>query len=133
MSNTITRIWRRPYTLRRYKPQIIKNGYATSAHEDITVNLDVQFLSQRELQLLPEGKRSTAHIKSYGDFVVRTADADTGTPADKLYYQGSWWECESSVVRDKTILAHCLAQYVRVSEANNEAPPTKQEENEDDV
>lgn len=117
MSNNITSIWRRPYTLRRYSPQTYVNGYAVKNYEDITVYLDVQFLSSRELQLLPEGKRSTVHIKSYGNTIIRTADSKTGTPADRLYYQGEWWECESSVVRDKTLLSHCKAQFVKASEA----------------
>lgn len=116
MSN-ISNLWRRPYTLRRYSPQKYVNGYAVKDYEDITVVLDVQFLTSREMQLLPEGKRSTVHIKSYGNTIIRTADQSTGRPADRLFYQGEWWECESSVVRDKTLLSHCKAQFIKVSES----------------
>lgn len=131
MSNHST-LWRRPYTLRRYSPQTVVDGYAVKSHEDKTVMLDVQFLSQKELQLLPEGKRSEARIKSYGSDVIRTADVKTGTPADRLFYQGDWWECEASVVRDKTVISHCRAQYVRVSEADNEPAPVIETPKEDE-
>lgn len=116
MSN-ISNLWRRPYTLRCYSPQKYVNGYAVKTYRDITVMLDVQYLSQRELQLLPEGKRNELHLKTFGNFVIRTADVFTGTPADRLLFHGEWYECESSVVRDKTLLSHCMAQFVKVSEA----------------
>lgn len=123
MSDGITSLWRRPYTLRRYEPQKYVDGYAVKGHTDITVKLNVQFLSGKELQLLPEGKRKTQRIKAYGNTVIKTADVENETAADRLYFQGQWWECEESVTWEKTMLAHCKAVFVRVTEvAEMDAP-----------
>lgn len=131
MSN-ISTVWRRPYVLRSYGEQQVVKGHAVNSFTDKIVWLDVQFLSQKEMTLLPEGKRSTAGIKTYGSDVIRTVHDDDGVPADKLFYQGNWWECVASVIRDKTVLAHCRAQFIRVPNTGEEPEPTIQPTEEDE-
>lgn len=120
----VSTIWRRPLVRRRYGAQEIVDGYAVKpSHEDTEILVDVQFVSGSDTSVEAEGKRSTARIRTYGDDICLTADVKTGRPADRLWYQGTWWECESVVVRDKTIVCHCRATWVRASEADDEEAP----------
>jgi hypothetical protein len=126
-------VFRSKYPLRRYGEQKYINGYACSGSTDIVVELDVQELNEKQLQNLPEGKRSYRHIKTFGDFKIQTADAQNGTPADRLFYDGRWWECEESIYRPHTILAHCRAQFVMLSESDTipDVPDMEEIENDD--
>ena len=67
-------IFRREYTVRRFKPQTIVRGYATSPYEDVVTNLNVQPLSPDELQALPEGERQFKRLKTFGDLQLTAAD-----------------------------------------------------------
>lgn len=110
------RIWKKSYTLRRYKQQKVKKGHATVSYEDTVVNLNVQPLSNTELMVLPEGDRSVKRIKAFGDFPIYTADQKTGRPSDKLFFEGSWYECVMSVFWEHTPLSHYRSEFVIVAE-----------------
>lgn len=112
-------IFRKPYTIRRFGEQEIISGYATSSYEDLTAILNVQPLSADELQALPEGERQIKRLKSFGDFEFRAADQKAGTPGDWLYYYGQWYKCVSSLIWDHTMLCHCNAEFVAVSETDS--------------
>ena len=62
--------------------------------------------------------------EDYEIIVKDGANTAEGTPADKLFYDGAWWECEESIYRPHTLLAHCRAQFVMVTESGKEPPPT---------
>ena len=117
-------VWRSPYILRRYSGQTYVKGYSTSTFEDRVIQIDIQELNEKQLQNLPEGKRSSKRLKTFGDFELRTANTAEGTPADKLFYDGAWWECEESIYRPHTLLAHCRSQFVMVTESGKEPQPT---------
>lgn len=118
----LSTLWRRPYTLRSCTGQHLERGYAVRDYEEITVMLDVQFRGGGA-DPLPEGRRSGEKLLTIGDHVMRTADALTGRPADLLYYQGEWWECTDSQVRDKTLLSHCAATFSRAAESGEYGEP----------
>lgn len=125
-------IFRRKYTVRRFKPQEeVPGGYVTSQYEDVVTSLNVQPLSGRELMALPEGERSTKRLKAYGDLQLITSDQDNGILGDWLFYRGSWYRCVSAAIWDHTLLAHCQSEFVKVPESeipHNMEPPGKDEE-----
>lgn len=116
-------MFKKPYTLRRYGVQTAADGYAAFDYTDQTVRLNVQPLSAQELQALPEGDRASRRVKAFGAFPVRTVDQRAGLPADRLFYRGRWYECESAGTWDHTPLAHMESQWAAVPENQREDPP----------
>ena len=120
-------IWKLKYTLRRYNPQKRKRGYTTRSHTDMMVRLNVQPISAQT-----EGKRVPKRIKAFGTFPIRTEDVKAGIQADRLFYQGAWYQCESSLYWEHTPLAHYETEFTLVSEAVAESdvqPPSTPVEN----
>lgn len=115
-------MFRKNYILRRYGEQGREAGYASFSYVDKMVSLNVQPLSTKELEALPEGGRSQQGIKAFGGFPVRTANQTSGTPADRLFYLGKWYECETSSNWDHTPLAHYESQWTAVPECDEEPP-----------
>lgn len=112
-------LWKKPYTLRRYQPQTTVNGYATEGYSDSEVMLDVQPLSSSG-EILAEGDRGIYKLKTFGRDMLRIANQFDGTRADRLFFNGCWYECKASDWYGNTSLAHCEAQFDRVSEAERD-------------
>ena len=123
-------LWRKPYTLRRYEKRKLKKGYSTSGYTDLKVELDVQPLSTKELEALPEGQRSKRRVKAFGGTPIQTANQEHGTKADRLFYMGNWFECETSEPWDGSFLGHYLTQFVKVAESEQKPPPAPAESGE---
>ena len=118
-------MFKKTYNLRRYGPEQEK-GFP---YTDISLRLNVQPVSAVELQALPEGERSVKRLKAFGRENIRTASQTDGTPADRLWYQGQWYECEGADIWDHTPLAHCESQWVAIPEnVPQEAPPAPEGE-----
>lgn len=122
-------IFKREFVVRRFGDERIINGYGVASYSDTTARLNVQPLSQDEIQALPEGEQKTKRMKAFGDLVFAAADQSTGRRGDWLFYQGSmdpdghWYECVSSVGWDHTLLHHCRSEFVLVSEAESSRVP----------
>ena len=106
-------IFKRLYTVRKYKPQVIEQGYASAdEYMDVEMMLNVQPMSPNELMVLPEGERTLKRVKAIGSDEITAADDATGIPGDRLLYAGSWYECKSSVHWDHTMLRHYRSEFV---------------------
>lgn len=116
-------LWRKPYTLRRYGQSKMVRGYTTSEYTDTVVQLDVQPLSTTELEALPEGERSKKRVTTYGSYAIQIADQATQTKGDRLYYEGSWYEAETSEMWMGTPIGHYCCQFVKVAETEQTNPP----------
>ena len=116
-------LFKRRYTIRHYGPQAIVNGYASAPYTDMTARLDVQPLSADDLMALPEGERTVKRVKSYGPDKLISANEFSGTPADRLFYGGYWYECVSSVMWDHTILSHYKSEFTLLPQRDQEEPP----------
>ena len=116
-------IFRKPYIVRRFGEQQIVDGYPAANYSDFKTFLNVQPLSNNDLQSLPEGERTVKRIKSYGAEKLQSSDENTGVSGDRLYYHGFWYECKSSVAWDYSLfsLAHFESMFVIL-------PPDKQKE-----
>ena len=108
------------YILRRFSAA---NEDGCHPYEDFPVRLNVQSLNAKELQALPEGKRSFDRIKSFGKDEVHTVNQRIGTPADHLYCNGKWYECEQASQWAHTPLAHWECQWTPLPEGMQTKPP----------
>nr|DAT37160.1 MAG TPA: Minor capsid protein [Caudoviricetes sp.] len=108
------------YILRRFEKSD-HNGYRS--YTDQSVQLNVQSLNAKELQALPEGERSFDRVKSFGKDEVHTVNQRTGIPADQLYCNGKWYECEQASQWAHTPLAHWECQWVALPEGQQADPP----------
>lgn len=97
------------YTIRRYG-KADQDG--CHPYRDIAVRLNIQSLNARELEALPEGERSLRRVKSLGKSEIHTVNQQAGTPADRLYYQGEWYECEQASQWQHTPIGHWECQWV---------------------
>ncbi len=89
----VLNIFKKPYTLRRFEKTELVKGRFRARYTDMTVSLNVQPLSMTEVAALPDGIRRTKNIKAIGKTLIRTADENAGTLADRIYYHGEWYEC----------------------------------------
>jgi len=116
-------LFKKPYPIRRYTPQTFVKGYASSEWKDGTTRLNVQPLTPDELMALPEGERTIKRIKSFGAEKLASADEMTGTPGDRIFYIGYWFECKMSVMWDHTMLSHYRSEFVILPQQAQEDPP----------
>ena len=116
-------LFKKSYTVRKYAPQTIKDGYASAEFTDITAKLNVQPLTPNELLTVPEGERTVKRVKSFGGDMLTSANESSGIPGDRLYYKGAWYECVSCVDWDHTLLKHYESQFVLLPPKEQEPAP----------
>lgn len=109
------------YTLRRYRKDLVVNGYPTAGYEDIMVSLDVQTMSDDEV-IEVGGSRDKEMLKTFGNFPIRTSKQEEGVRSDQLLYEGRWFECMSSRLSRNTILKHWTSTFELVPASTNPEP-----------
>ncbi len=120
-------LFRKTYTVKRYEPQKLVKGYTSSSYSFLKMNLNVQPFSPDELIALPEGERELKYIKAFGSSMLTAVNDYVGTLGDRLFYQGYWYECKSSVYWDHTMLTHYRSEFVLCKE-QEEPPPVKEDD-----
>ena len=105
--------FKKPYTLRRFSPPRYVKGYSTIPYNDRTVLMDVQTLSD-DIITTPDGSRAVKRLKVFCDSEILVEDTDKGQKADRIYFQGKWFDCRSSRLSDNTILRHYTATFVEI-------------------
>lgn len=104
------------YVIRRFSPQTFQRGHASSGYQDFYALLNVQPFSPTSQGSNSEGERQERKVKTFGQLLFQVADQSSGTLGDWLYVQGVWYACVSSVLWNHTMLHHCRAEFVEVSE-----------------
>lgn len=118
------KIWKKCYPLRMYNRQGVVKGYAAfPSFTDKLVYLDIQPVNNSQ-QNLAEGDRTVRSIRAYGEFPIQTADAGQYYRADRLFFDGEWFECTSAQYYEHTPIKHWVYDFTRVPESENEPPPT---------
>lgn len=117
------KIFRRPYTIRKYGVQTVIDGYASAAYADSVVRLNVQPQAPDNMEPDPAGDHTVKLLKSWGSDKLTSANDFQGIPGDMLFYNGLWYECTSSVMWDHTILAHYQSDFVVLPAEKQEPPP----------
>lgn len=103
--------FRKPYTFRRYsEPQIIR-GYHSIPYEDLTLPADVQTM-ENVVITTPDGSESVQRLKVFCDDEILVENTVRKQKADRLWFQGKWFECRSSRLSENTPLRHYTATFV---------------------
>jgi hypothetical protein len=113
--------WGKRYTLRRHGEDRIINGYSASGYKDITVFLDVQTMSEKEV-IEAGGSRDQMTLKTFGDFPARCSSQEEGVKPDQLLYEGRWYECVSSRFSGNTILRHWTSTFQLIPASTDPLP-----------
>jgi hypothetical protein len=119
----LIKLFKKPYTVRQYGQQTVVKGYAGAPYTDTVTKIDVQPLTPDELMALPEGDRTVKRVKTFSGKRFTSADEFEGIPGDRLFYQGYWYECKSSVMWDHTILRHYRSDFVLLPQRDQMEPP----------
>ncbi len=107
---------KRKHSLRRYSaPEIVK-GYASIPYEDLTLPMDVQTLEDVVITT-PDGSKSVQRLKVFCDSEILVESEAEQQKADRLWFQGKWFECKSSRLSDNTPLRHWTATFVECLDA----------------
>ncbi|MCI8627730.1 MAG: hypothetical protein HFI40_15910 [Lachnospiraceae bacterium] len=120
--------FKRPYLVRRYQQSCFVRGYPSKAYEDIKLLLDVQTL-ENEVVTTPDGSRSVKRLEVYCDEELRVADVGKQQEADRIWFQGKWFTCQSSFLSDNTLLRHWLSEFVECLD-QDDAPKEVEGKNE---
>lgn len=109
-------LWKKTYTLRRYAAQeIFVGGYPSATYTEMQVSLDVQ-PDMNASSIDKDGTRRVQRLTSYGNEPILTDNVEQGTRADRLFFDGSWFECDSSMMYEHTPISHYTATWVRIPE-----------------
>lgn len=113
--------FRKPYTITRHDPGSYVNGYWVEGTESsITIKASVQPLRMDEVEVLPEGKRSSSAVKIYSDtklFPAKQAnETSEAVSADILQYDSSTWEIVACTPYQSGVIPHYKAYAVEVAE-----------------
>lgn len=106
------------YTLRRYLEPIYVQGYSSIPYEEKTLPMDIQTLEDI-VETTPEGRRSIQRLKVFCDSEILVEDEKKHQKADRVWFQGKWFECQSSRLSENTPLRHWTATFVQCLDAEN--------------
>ena len=108
--------FKKPYHIRRYlQPQNVK-GYISIPYTEKTLPMDVQTLED-DVITTPDGSRSVQRLKVFCDQEILVEGQEAQQKADRLWYQGKWFECRSSRLSENTPLRHWTATFVECLDA----------------
>lgn len=99
-------------TIRRYSTPKIVRGYSSIPFEEITLPMDVQTLEDIVITT-PEGSRSVQKLKVFCDTELLVENTRTQQKADRLLFQGDWFECRSCRLSENTPLRHYTATFIQ--------------------
>lgn len=122
--------FKKPHTLRRYSSPIYERGYSTIPYEDIVLPMDVQTMEEVSVTT-PDGTKSVQQLKVFCDYKILVEDDNTKQKADRLWFQGKWFDCVSSRLSENTPLQHYTATFIQCPKQDSE-PGSRDEEKGDD-
>lgn len=97
--------------IRRYSEPINIRGYISIPYADITLPMDVQTLEDI-VQTTEDGSKSIQKLKVFCDSEILVESEVNKQKADRLWFQGKWFECKSSRLSENTPLKHYTATFV---------------------
>ena len=103
--------FRKPHALRRYKEPKIVRGYSSIPYEDLTFLMDVQTMEDVVITE-GDGSRSVQRLKVFCDDEILVENTLKKQKADRLWFQGKWFECRSSRLSENTPLRHWTSTFV---------------------
>ena len=117
-------LWKKKRTVRRYYDPVMEDGYSVPSHTDFQILADVQ-TTDRSSSTGSDGDISTQKIKVFTAEEMHVASEENGTPGDRIWFQGKWFECRSSRLSENTFLKHWTSTFVECTNAGD--PPEETE------
>lgn len=121
--------FKKPYTLRRYSEPVFTKGYSSIPYADQTLQMDVQTLSDDNVTTA-DGTVSVQRLKAFSDSPILAEDAEEKQKADRIWFQGKWFECKSSRLSGNTPLKHYTATFIECLDKEDEPKTTAIEKKE---
>lgn len=103
---------KRKHILRRYKAPVYVQGYSTIPYEDMTLPMDIQ-TTEDMILTTDDGSRAVQRLKVFCDSQILVEDEHKQQKADRVWFQGKWFECKSSRLSENTPLRHWTATFVQ--------------------
>ena len=104
--------FKKNHLIRRYSEPSIVRGYTSIPYTDITLPMDVQ-TTENKSKTDTDGTESVQRLKVFCDFELYTEDETQHRKADRLWFQGQWFDCISSRLSENTPLRHWTATFVQ--------------------
>lgn len=114
---------KRSYKIRRYSQPVYIKGYSSIPYEDLTFPMDIQTLEDI-VKTTADGSKSVQQLKIFCDFEILLENQAKQQKADRLWFQGKWFECQSCRLSENTPLRHYTATFVECLDA--EAGPDEE-------
>lgn len=97
--------------IRRYSKPINIKGYNSIPYEELTLLMDVQTLEDVVITT-EDGSKSIQKIKVFCDNKILVENETNQQKADRLWFNGKWFECQSSRLSENTPLRHYTATFI---------------------
>jgi hypothetical protein len=112
-------IFRKPITIKRRAPGSYVNGFfVQGAESTLTINASVQPAGERDVQLLPEGRRDAGAFRLFTDSVLQVAQEGTGKNNDVALLAGAEYEIMAEMPWQNSIIPHRVYVAARVTESS---------------
>lgn len=103
--------FKRPHLIRRYSEPTNIRGYMSIPYNDLTLPMDVQTMEDKVVTG-PDGTDSVQRLKVFCDYKIFCENEHKRQKADRLWFQGKWFDCQSSRLSENTPLRHWTATFV---------------------
>ncbi len=104
--------FKRPYIVRRYLQPKNVRGYISIPYTDMTLPMDIQTMEDAVITA-EDGARSVQQLKVFCDNELLVEDKEKQQKADRVWFQGKWFDCQSSRLSENTPLRHWTATFVQ--------------------
>lgn len=112
-------VFRKPVQIKRRAPGAYVNGFfQQGAQTTITINASVQPAGERDVQLLPEGRRDAGAFRLFTDSVLQVAQEGTGKNNDVAMLAGAEYEIMAEMPWQNGIIPHRVYIAARVTESS---------------
>lgn len=74
--------------------------------------MDIQTL-ENKVDTTHDGRDSVQRLKVFCDLEILVEDQDKQQKADRVFFQGKWFECQTSRLSENTPLRHYTATFVQ--------------------
>ncbi len=74
--------------------------------------MDIQTL-ENKVDTTHDGRDAVKRLKVFCDLEILAEDKDKQQKADRVFFQGKWFECQTSRLSENTPLRHYTATFVQ--------------------
>lgn len=112
-------VFRKPVTIKRRGAGSYVNGFWQAASEStLTIQASVQPAGERDVQLLPEGRRSNGAFRLFTDAALQVAQEGTGLNNDVAVLEGAEYEIMAEMPWQNGLIPHRAYIAARVTESS---------------